>query len=279
MMTIRKLIVVLSIGLLSSHAFAAWTLRANQSGNTVKQNGSSGTSISCCTSSTRTGTLTTGDLELATVMIGDTVNDPVTGFQDGAGNNFTVLSSITFNTDYGNGELACLIVPSGASQTITATVSFSAAAVLGIWVDEFNPNGQSITGCTSGTNVAESAGTSAPTNTGPGFLISTPPSITVSSGELGYSSGVCDSGYGTSPTMNSPWTLGGALPVSGANDFQAGGYVLSTTAGSLFGSYNDVAGTDPYATIVAAFSLGSGASGGGGVGGKAGIGGKAGVGL
>lgn len=218
-----------------------------QGNNTVVQTGASHSSIAV----TLTNTPAQGDLLLVVVTPADTVSVTVGTIQDNNGNVYTPLSSIPWNTNYGQATLAYLIAPSNAGKTITCTVSTSSNAVNAIWVDEFNPNGQAFT-----IGTPQEANSTSPVS-GPPYIITSPPSLTVSATELAYNVCVCDSGFGTSPTLNAPWTLGGNLPLSGANDFQLGAYVLNTTAGTLTQSNNDVAPSDLYAGILVAFPFGA----------------------
>jgi hypothetical protein len=223
-----------------------------QGNNTVVQTGSSHTSISV----TLTNTPAQGDLLVAVVTPADTVSVTIGTIQDNNSNVYTVIDSMPFNVNYGQAVIAYLIAPSNAGKTITCTVSTSSGAVNAIWVDEFNPNGNTIV-----VGTPQVASSTSPAS-GPPYVITSPPSLTVLFNQLGYAVCCCDSGFGTSPTLNLPWVLGGNLPLSGANDFQLGAYVLSTTAGTLDMSFDDVAPNDDYGAIMVAFYFASASSGG-----------------
>lgn len=223
------------------------------------------------------GTPTPGNLIVGAVAVAefDASQDTITSLKDGNGVNLTYTThspnpAIVW-TNVGQMWMFYYVVPVSPSATITATVTMSASSVSAIWADEFHlssgtPNFHIDLGAQSTTSAISQ-------------IVTAPPSITVSTGELLYAICAVDSGLATAPTVNSPWTLAGSLPIGGANEFQAGAYILSSSAGATTMSFNDTAFNDSYGAIIAAFNAGGGGTTNFGGGGKTGMGGKSGSGL
>lgn len=236
------------------------------------EEGTSQTSIAV----TLSGTPVTGNLLVLAVAVAEfsAAQDTITSLKDCNNVNLTYTPSspnpATVWTNVGQMWLAYYIVPASPCTTFTATVNMSSTSVSAIWGDEFH--------LSSGTPTLHLDASAQSTTSPSSIIVTAPPSITVSAGELLYAICAVDSGLGTSPTVNSPWTLGASLPPGGANEFQAGAYILSSSAGATVMSFNDTAFNDNYGAIIASFNAGS-ATVPAGMGGKAVIGGNASTGL
>lgn len=262
--------IILSFILLCSPAFGqTWT---HIQGNWFHlEEGTSQTSIAV----TLGGTPTTGNLIVLTIAVAEfsSAADTITALKDC--NNVSLSytpnspNPATVWTNAGQMWMAYYIVPASPCTTFTATVSMTSTSVSAIWADEFH--------LSSGTPTLHLDANAQSTTSPSSIIVTAPPSITVSAGELLYAICAVDNGLGTSPTVNSPWTLGASLPAGGANEFQAGAYILSSSAGATVMSFNDTAFNDNYGAIIASFNAGTPAPSGSG--GKSAMGGKSGAGL
>lgn len=203
---------------------------------------------------TLAGTPTPGNLIVVAIAVAEfsAAQDTITSLLDENGNPLTYTPNspnpATVWPDVGQMWLAYYIVPATPSKTFTATVSMTASCVSAIWADEFSFSGAAPTLHLD----ANATGMTSPSS----IIVTAPPSITVNAGELLYAICAVDSGLGTAPTVNSPWTIAGSLPAGGANEFQAGAYILSSPAGATVMSFNDSAFNDPYGAIIASFNQG-----------------------